>query len=94
MRLRTRIAVIFILLQNETGSALVYTSVIFVLYREGLSGNFLLLGFLAAVLFILALLVKKIILLGILSGIGLLFFFLVKKTSKEDRNITRKRDFR
>ena len=76
------IPVILVLLQNETGTALVFTSFIFVLYREGLSGNFLLLGFLAAVLFILALLVKKTILLGILAGIALLFFYLVKKTRK------------
>ncbi len=76
------IPVILILLQNETGTALVYTSFVFVLYREGLSGNFLLLGFLAAVLFILALLVTKTILIGILAGIGLLFFFLVRKNRK------------
>ena len=76
------IPLILILLQNETGSALVYTSFIFVLYREGLSGNFLILGFVAVVLFILALLVKKMILIGILAGVGLLFFFLVKKTRK------------
>ncbi len=76
------IPVALILLQNETGTALVYTSFIFVLYREGLSGNFLLLGFLAAVLFILALLVPKMILIGILAGIGLIFFFLVRKNRK------------
>jgi rod shape determining protein RodA len=74
--------VVIILLQNETGTALVYTSFIFVLYREGLSGNFLLLGFLAAVLFILALLVPNAILIGILAGIGLIFFFLVRKNRK------------
>jgi rod shape determining protein RodA len=76
------IPVLLILLQNETGTALVYTSFIFVLYREGLSGNFLLLGFLAAVLFILALLVTKTILVSILAGTGLIFFFLVRKTRK------------
>lgn len=32
------IPIILILLQNETGSALVYVSLIFVLYREGMSG--------------------------------------------------------
>ena len=74
--------VILILLQNETGSALVFTSFIFVLYREGLSGNFLILGFVAAVLFILALLVKKSILIGILVGIGLIFYLLVKKNRR------------
>ena len=76
------IPVIMILLQNETGSALVYTSFIFVLYREGLSGNVLLLGFAAAVLFILTLLVAKFILLGIIAGIAVIFFFLVRKNRK------------
>ena len=35
------IPAIFILLQNDTGSALVYAAFILVLYREGLSGSFL-----------------------------------------------------
>ena len=47
--------VFFILLQNDTGSALVYFSFVLVLYREGLSGVFLFFIFLAAVLFVLAL---------------------------------------
>lgn len=76
------IPVILILLQNETGSALVYVSFIFVLYREGLSGNFLLLGLVAAVLFILTLLVSKLILLSIIAGIALIFFFLARKNRK------------
>ena len=46
---------ILILLQNDTGSALVYGSFIFVLYREGLSGNFLLIGLATAFLFIMTL---------------------------------------
>jgi len=71
-----------ILLQNETGTALVYTSFIFVLYREGLSGNVLLLGFGAAVLFILTLLVPKIILVSIIAGIAVIFFFLVRRNRK------------
>lgn len=49
---------LFILLQNDTGSALVYASFIFVLYREGLSGNILLIGLYVAFLFILSLLFR------------------------------------
>lgn len=45
-----------IILQPDVGSALVYISFILVLYREGLSGNILLLGLYAAVLFVLAIL--------------------------------------
>ncbi|MBK7554937.1 MAG: rod shape-determining protein RodA [Flavobacteriales bacterium] len=47
-----------ILLQPDTGTALVGLAFILVLYREGLSGNILLLGILAAVLGILSLLTK------------------------------------
>lgn len=46
---------VLILLQNDTGSALVYGSFIFVLYREGLSGNFLLTGLATACLFVITL---------------------------------------
>ena len=71
-----------VLLQNDTGSALVFGAFIFVLYREGLSGNILLLGFLTIVLFVLTLLVPKLQLFGIIGGIALLFFFLIRKTRK------------
>ena len=71
-----------VLLQNDTGSALVFGAFIFVLYREGLSGNILLLGFLSIVLFVLTLLVPKLQLFGIIGGIALLFFFLIRKTRK------------
>ncbi len=46
---------ILILLQNDTGSALVFTSLVFMLYREGLPGWILLIAFFAIVLFIIAL---------------------------------------
>ncbi|CAN5404855.1 rod shape-determining protein RodA [soil metagenome] len=68
-----------ILLQNDTGSAMVYTAFIFVLYREGLSGNILIFGFVAAVLFVLTLLVSKTILFGVIVGIAVLFYFFVRK---------------
>ncbi|MCF8259105.1 MAG: rod shape-determining protein RodA [Flavobacteriales bacterium] len=47
---------ILILLQKDTGSALVFSAFTLVMYREGLSGNFLLFGLAVAVLFILTLL--------------------------------------
>lgn len=76
------IPAIIVLLQNDTGSALVFSSFIFVLYREGLSGNVLLLGFMMVVLFVLALLVKKIILISIIVGIAFVFYLLVKKSRR------------
>jgi rod shape determining protein RodA len=68
--------VIIMKLQNETGLAIVFVAFIFTLYREGLSVNYLLIGFLAAVLFILALLVSNYFLfaiIGILCSVSLLF---------------------
>ena len=52
------IPAVLILLQNDTGSTLVYASFVFVLYREGLSGNILLIGLYAAFLFVLSLLLR------------------------------------
>ncbi|MCB0481722.1 MAG: rod shape-determining protein RodA [Flavobacteriales bacterium] len=48
-----------IMLQPDTGSVLVYAAFIFVMYREGLSGNILLFGLAAAALFVLALLLNN-----------------------------------
>ena len=46
-------------MQPDTGTALVSGAFILVLYREGLSGNVLLLGILAGVLSILSLILKE-----------------------------------
>ncbi len=72
----------FVLLQNDTGSALVFCAFVFVLYREGLSQNFLIFGFLAGVLFVLALMVPNLILLSVIGGIGFLAYLLMRKTRK------------
>jgi rod shape determining protein RodA len=72
-----------ILLQNDTGSALVYISFVFVLYREGLSGNVLIIGLVAIVHFLLALLIDKFIIIGVLAGIALILFFYIRKRRKE-----------
>ncbi|MCB9170409.1 MAG: rod shape-determining protein RodA [Flavobacteriales bacterium] len=50
--------VVFIMLQPDTGTALVSGAFILVLYREGLSGNVLLLAILAGILSVLALILK------------------------------------
>jgi rod shape determining protein RodA len=72
-----------ILLQNDTGSMLVFGAFALVLYREGLSGNFLLLGLAIAVLFIFALLFTPLTMLITLSLILLAaFLFQRKKTWK------------
>lgn len=68
-----------ILLQNDTGSALVFGSFALVLYREGLSGNLLLLGLGLVVLFIFTLLFTPLTMLVILGSVLLLIFLLKKK---------------
>lgn len=76
------VPILIIILEKETGSALVYFSLVFVLYREGLSGNYLLLGFFTILLLIMALLFDKIILLSILTGIAVLAFLILRKTKR------------
>ena len=62
-----------IVMEKETGSALVYCGFVFLLYREGLSGWFLVFGILAIVLFIVTLAVSPlaaIIILFALHGLA------------------------
>ena len=79
---------LIIIAERETGSAIVYAAFIFVLYREGLSGNFLLLGFFALLLLVLALIFDKIILVSILGGVAGLFLLLIRRTRKNVMTIT------
>jgi len=76
------IPAVMILLQNETGSALVFISFIFVLYREGLSGNILIIGFALIILFIFSLLIDKFIVAGFILGAALILFFFIRRSRK------------
>jgi rod shape determining protein RodA len=71
-----------IFLQNDTGSALVYSTFILVLYREGFSGNFLVFGFVMALIFVLTLVIGKWVMLAIVGLIALSLFLLMKKIRK------------
>ena len=71
-----------ILLQNDTGSALVYFSFILVLYREGLSGSFLILGGIIAILFLLTLWLCILYAIGIVLAICLFFLLFIKRNRK------------
>ena len=73
-----------VLLQNDTGSALVFISFIFVLYREGMPGAgwLMVIGVVAALLFIFTLVWSQkvmFIILGTLLALTLLYLFLNKK---------------
>lgn len=69
-----------ILFQNETGSALVFGSFIFVLYREGLPGWILFVGFAVIVLSVLALLVPPIYLIVAIGILAALFTLMIRRT--------------
>ena len=66
-------------LQDETGLAIVFAAFVFTLYREGLSVNFLLFGFAAAVLFVLALLVDNTYLFIIISSVCALSLIFIRR---------------
>ena len=59
-----------IVLQSETGSALVYVGFIFMLYREGLSGWFIFIAGMAILLFILTLTASPFVAILVMAGVG------------------------
>ncbi|MFH1004370.1 MAG: rod shape-determining protein RodA [Bacteroidota bacterium] len=81
-----------IFLQKEAGTALVFIAFIFVLYREGLSGNILLGGFFTVLLLLLALLTNKIVLIIGLAIISVIISLIVWINSRS-KKIARKRFF-
>lgn len=85
--------VAFILLQKETGSALVFLSFFLMLYREGMPGTFLFVGFCLVLFFIISIKFSETILFGTVMGefivlclILLIVFWLIYKYRKD--NIT------
>lgn len=71
-------------LQDETGLAIVFVAFIIVLYREGLSVNFLIFGIFAAILFVIALITTQISSLLIVLGIIALSSFLFIRRSRKN----------
>ncbi len=74
---------LLILLQNDTGSALVYFSFVIVLFREGFSGLILVLGVVMAILFIVTLLFSELYVIGVLVGATVLIMVLSKYLRKQ-----------
>ena len=71
---------ILILLQNDTGSAIVYASLALVLYRQGMPGSILLLGVAVAILAIMALLFNQYIVISVIGALLLVFVFFIRRT--------------
>ena len=74
---------ILIIMQNDTGSALVFAVFILVFFREGLSGMVLFWGFAAAALFILSLLLDEFKLLIFLLSISVAAYGVLRLSIKE-----------
>ncbi len=76
------IPAILILLQNDTGSALVYASFGLVFYREGMPAYILAIIAGLAVLTIMALLINQFVLMGCLFALAVLIFYFYRKQRK------------
>ncbi|MCG2609962.1 rod shape-determining protein RodA [Flavobacterium sp. SM15] len=74
--------ILLILMQPDAGSAMIFLSLVFVLYREGLPSWYLWTGFIGIALFILALLVKPIILVGFAALIMIIHFIFNTRISR------------
>lgn len=72
-----------IILQNDTGSALVYSSFILVMYREGLHGSLLLLCFITVAIFVFTLIYPPVIVVSLII-IGSLIAFLYYRQNKQE----------
>jgi rod shape determining protein RodA len=75
------------IMQNETGLAMVYTSFFIVMYREGLPGILLVIGFSLAALVVATLVVEPNTLALFLSGLALLILYIFRKMLKKNRRM-------
>jgi rod shape determining protein RodA len=75
------------IMQKETGLALVFFAFFLVMYREGLPSAVLIIGFAVAALIVSTLLLEKNTLAAILTGIALLFVYLLRRQVKRDKSV-------
>ncbi|HAF27857.1 MAG TPA: rod shape-determining protein RodA [Bacteroidales bacterium] len=73
---------VLILLQNDTGSAIVYFVFILVLYREGISESILFLGLFIVILFILALVLTKLTIILLSIAVVFIIFWFINRRLK------------
>ena len=79
------VPVIFSIMQNETGLALVYFALLIPMYREGLPPIYLIIMFSFAVLIVATILVEKNTLAIILTGIAGFVIYMMRKTIKRNK---------
>lgn len=74
--------ILFILLQNDTGSAIVFLSFMLVLYREGMNGTIIWFGLLAIFIFIFTLLFNIWYVIIFLTIAALVVWYIIRKFRK------------
>ena len=73
-----------IILQDETGLALVYLSFFLVMYREGLPNGVLIIGFSTIILTLATLLVDRMIIFYVITGLAIVIGYLIRRQLKRD----------
>lgn len=76
------IPLLLILMEHETGLALVYLAFVFVFYREGLSGWLIMLGVLTIILFIFTLIFSPFV--SLLVSIGIIWSLIIFESKKSN----------
>ncbi|MBK7213800.1 MAG: rod shape-determining protein RodA, partial [Bacteroidales bacterium] len=76
------IPALLILLQNDTGSAIVYAALVLVLYRQGMSGSILLIGIALAMLSIASLMFDRYWVLGIVALLLTALLLFIRRNRK------------
>lgn len=83
-----------ILMESETGSALVYVGFLFMLYREGLSGWYIVFLGMAILLFILTLTTKWWISAAVLTAVAAGYYLNVLRITRREARVRRRRALR
>tara|TARA_Y100000031_G_C8214629_1_gene382729 strand:+ start:214 stop:1473 length:1260 start_codon:yes stop_codon:yes gene_type:complete len=76
------IPALLILLQNDTGSAIVYFSFVIVLFREGFSGLLLIVGIIMTLLFLVTLLISEVYVIAALVVFTFLILIFIRSVRK------------
>ncbi len=71
-----------IILQGDTGTAMVFSAFLLVLYREGINPTFLVVGVVAVTVFVISLLVPELQLMLGIAALTLIVLFIVRKSRR------------
>ncbi|MCQ2285475.1 MAG: rod shape-determining protein RodA [Bacteroidales bacterium] len=77
------VPLILVLLQHDAGSALVYLSFIFLFYREGMSGNILLIGAASLGIFIITFCLNEIYAIAVILAVFIGFWIYNRRDKKK-----------